>query len=139
MEAVGNAHRIAPVACGCALVAAAAVVALNDPAAPGSWFPPCVFHRATGLWCPGCGLTRAAHALLTGHPLQALGYNLFAPLVFVAIGLSWLTWTRQAFGRPMVNPIMRLSSRAHTGLIVAIVVFGVVRNIPAAPFRGLAP
>jgi hypothetical protein len=39
----------------------------------------------------------------------------------------------------MVNPIMRLSSRAHTGLIVAIVVFGVVRNIPAAPFRGLAP
>ena len=102
-------------------VGAAVVVALNDPAAPGSWFPPCLFHRTTGLWCPGCGLTRAAHALLNGHPVQAVGYNLFAPLVFLAIGLSWLTWTRQAFGRPMANPIMRLPSRAHTGLIVAIV------------------
>ena len=135
----GLGQRIGTLACGCGLAAAAVVVALNDPAAPGSWFPPCLFHRTTGLWCPGCGLTRAAHALLNGHPVQAVGYNLFAPLVFLAIGLSWLTWTRQAFGRPMANPIMRLPSRAHTGLIVAIVAFGVMRNIPVAPFRALAP
>jgi len=34
---------------------------------------------------------------------------------------------------------MRLPSRVHTGLIVAIVAFGVMRNIPVAPFRALAP
>ena len=60
-------RRIAPIAGGAAVVAGAVLVATNDPAAPGSHFPACAFHSATGLWCPGCGLTRGLHALLDGH------------------------------------------------------------------------
>ena len=43
------------------------------------------FRALTGVWCPGCGLTRGVHALLNGHPLQAMGYNVFTPIVVVLI------------------------------------------------------
>ena len=32
----------------------------------------CVFKRTVGLYCPGCGGTRAVKALLSGHPLLSL-------------------------------------------------------------------
>lgn len=39
---------------------------------------PCLFHLLTGLYCPGCGGTRAVKYLLTGHPVLSLCYH---PLV----------------------------------------------------------
>ena len=132
-------HRMMPLCCGAAMAGAAAVVALNDPAAPGNHFPGCVFHATTGLWCPGCGLTRGFHQLLTGHPLAALGENLFVPVVLVGIVASWWGWTRSTWGRtPRQWPAWATRS-LHTVMPVALVVYGVLRNIPAAPFRALAP
>ena len=46
-----------------------------------SALPPCPFRAMTGIACPGCGTTRAAHAVLEGHLLDALRFN---PLIFVA-------------------------------------------------------
>lgn len=131
--------RVAAVACGCALAGAAVYTALNDPGAPGSRFIPCAFHRATGLWCPGCGLTRGTHALLNGHPLAALGYNLFTPLALVGIVLAWAVWALRCWGRDVRNPVDRLPTRWSTVLLIVVVAYGVVRNIPLAPFRVLAP
>lgn len=37
--------------------------------------PPCLFYRLTGLYCPGCGGTRAWIALLHGRFLQSLIYH----------------------------------------------------------------
>ncbi|MCR5396128.1 MAG: DUF2752 domain-containing protein [Lachnospiraceae bacterium] len=39
---------------------------------------PCIFHAVTGLYCPGCGGTRAVLLLLHGHPLLSFIYH---PLV----------------------------------------------------------
>jgi hypothetical protein len=39
--------------------------------------PPCVFHAATGYDCPGCGGSRAVHALLSGHPVKSALYHPF--------------------------------------------------------------
>ena len=36
---------------------------------------PCLFHMITGLYCPGCGGTRAALALLRGQVVKSLLYN----------------------------------------------------------------
>ena len=132
-------QRVVPVACGCALVGAAAIVALNDPSAQGSHFPACQFHAITGLWCPGCGLTRGFHQLLTGHPLSAMGYNVFVPIVLVAVIGSWWGWVRTSWGQP--DRVWPEWTRRWitTGMPIALVAYGVLRNIPAAPFRSLAP
>lgn len=132
-------ERWMPVACGCVLAGAAAVVALNDPAAPGSRFPACQFHAVTGLWCPGCGLTRGFHQLLTGHPLAALSYNVFVPIVLVAVVGSWWGWTRASWGRSERIWPSWVRQRAGLVMTVAMVAYAVLRNIPAAPFDALAP
>ncbi|TMI88752.1 MAG: DUF2752 domain-containing protein, partial [Bacteroidetes bacterium] len=38
--------------------------------------PKCFFHELTGFYCPGCGVQRSFHALLNGHILTAIDYNL---------------------------------------------------------------
>ncbi|MDY6351438.1 MAG: DUF2752 domain-containing protein [Lachnospiraceae bacterium] len=44
----------------------------------------CIFHEVTGLYCPGCGGTRALGFLLHGHPLLSLWYH---PLVIYGVFL----------------------------------------------------
>src|SRR5262245_59462168 len=42
-------------------------VAIVDPnTQSSSFYPACTFKQLTGLDCPGCGLTRAMHSLMTG-------------------------------------------------------------------------
>ena len=52
----------------------AGMVFFFNPAAY-SFYPVCLFHRLTGLNCPGCGGTRALYALLHGHFAAALRDN----------------------------------------------------------------
>jgi hypothetical protein len=133
------AARALPVACCAALAGAAAVVARNDPAAPGSHFPGCVFRNATGLWCPGCGLTRGVHALLNGHLGQSLSSNVFTPLAVVAVVVVMVSWLRTSWGRPALRLPAGVQRVVMVAAPVAVLLYGVLRNIPAAPFRSLAP
>lgn len=49
--------------------------------------PPCILHHFTGLYCPGCGGTRAFIALAHGQFLKSLYYH---PLVlYVAVCFTW--------------------------------------------------
>lgn len=47
-----------------------------------SFLPSCVFHSMTGLYCPGCGGTRAVLELMKGHLLQSLWYH---PIVLYVV------------------------------------------------------
>jgi hypothetical protein len=134
------------VACGCALAGAALVVAVNDPSDPGSRFPACTFHQLTGLWCPGCGMTRATHHLLHGDVAAAMGSNLFTPLVLLAMVATWWAWTRRSFGMApghvtgaLERAKERMSARWGAALIGAMVLYAVLRNLPVTPFDALAP
>jgi len=108
-------------------VGAVAYTAALDPSTQG-WFPGCPIRAATGLWCPGCGLTRAAHHLLRGDLVTALEYNvLIVPLVVVAAvaAARWLL-TRHTRER-------RRGTWPMTPVVVTIAVLlahGVVRNLP---------
>lgn len=67
------------------LAAAAAQVALVSAGLPG-W--PCLLKAATGIPCPGCGLSRAAAALVGGDLHASLRTHAFAPLVVLALALT---------------------------------------------------
>jgi hypothetical protein len=107
--------------------AVAAALFAFDPARV-SIFPPCVFHRLTGLWCPGCGTTRALHQLVHGNLTAAFHLN--------PLAISMLPVAGYLVARGDSRALKPVWIWALLGVIVA---FGVLRNIPAYPFTLLAP
>jgi hypothetical protein len=114
-------------ATGAALAAACAYVAAVDPNT-STLFPQCPLHAATGLDCPGCGATRATHALLHGDLTGALDHNALFVLALPLILLAMVNWFLRAAGRD-VRPI-RWSNWMTWVALVAVLGFFLVRNLP---------
>lgn len=53
--------------------------------------PGCVLYTYFGLYCPGCGGTRAVISLLHGHPLKSLWYHPLVPYSAFLYGAFMLT------------------------------------------------
>lgn len=101
--------------------------------------PMCGFHAATGLHCPGCGAVRATHELLHGRWESAWSYNALWVLVS-PLALYWAASSGRSAACGRRLPLDLLAKRWFFGLVVAAaVVFGVLRNLPWAPFCHLAP
>lgn len=91
------------------------------------FYPYCLFHKTTGLLCPGCGSLRAAHQLLHGNLLAAFKLN---PLLTIA--LPFIGWwviasvirrrQRQTLPQPLTGKWLWLT-------ICLIIIFGIVRNL----------
>ncbi len=124
------------VALGLVLLAGA-VLFVFDPARSG-FYPPCLFHATTGLYCPGCGGLRGLHALLHGHWLAALRFNFLAYGLGPLLGVLGLwAWSRHGRGRPWATCWTKpWIPWALGGLVIG---FGILRNVPVAPFTLLAP
>lgn len=54
---------------------------------------PCVFRRLSGIYCPGCGGTRAVRALLGGHFFLCLYFHPFVFYCFVMYVIFMLSHT----------------------------------------------
>lgn len=103
------------------------------------WLPGCLFHNLTGLHCPGCGMTRAAHATLHGRLGEAFRYNplgmILLPLACIGVGIEVIGWVR---GKPL--PFRLNVGTVGAWIIVWLVVgFWLLRNIPHWPFTLLSP
>ena len=99
----------------------------------------CPFKIVTGLPCPGCGMTRAAHATLQGRLVDAFRFNpvgmILLPVASVGLGIEALNWVRK---KPLPFR-MKIGARAVWFLVGIIIGFGILRNIPLWPFTQLAP
>lgn len=92
-------------------------------------YPHCLFHDLTGLYCPGCGSTRALYQLLHGHLLNALHDNVTAVL---AIPFFIYAAIRK-------EPLSQIHPIWIWAIFYSIVIFTILRNIPLFPFTCLAP
>ncbi|MBB5931814.1 DUF2752 domain-containing protein [Streptomyces echinatus] len=99
-----------------------------DPNEPGH-YPVCPLYRLTGLYCPGCGGLRSAHALVHGDLLTALRDNAAGVAACLGLAVLWaLRTVRTARGRPPRT----VPGPAHLWTVGALLlVFTVVRNLPA--------
>ncbi|MEV5165863.1 DUF2752 domain-containing protein [Streptomyces werraensis] len=124
----GRAARLAaPAGLLAAVAAAFAYVAAVDPNEPGH-YPVCPLLGLTGLYCPGCGGLRSAHAVAHGDLAAALQANAPAVLGYAAFAVLWTLWViRAARGQPMrLDPPPAVLWSAG-GLLLA---FTVLRNTP---------
>lgn len=84
---------------------------------------PCLFHRITGLFCPGCGGTRAFTALLQGHFISCFLYHPFVFYCFVMYVLFMASHTLEKKA-PCRSPFARgLSFRisyVYLGIVIIL-------------------
>jgi len=112
------------------------ILFLYNPSQAG-FYPFCLFHRTTGLLCPGCGTLRAMHQLLHGHFAAAFRFN--ALFVCSLPLLSWLAirlFLSQVRHQPSPFPIRPVWLWCGLAVLIA---FGILRNLPFAQLTRLAP
>ncbi|WP_330238395.1 DUF2752 domain-containing protein [Streptomyces sp. NBC_00525] len=110
-----------------AVIGAFGYVATVDPNQPGH-YPVCPLLRFTGIYCPGCGGLRSAHAFAHGDLAAAFGANALAVAGYAIFAVLWAVWlVREVRGKPL-----RIGLRpVHWWAIGALLlVFTLVRNLP---------
>lgn len=112
-------------------------IALKDPRTHGLGVL-CPSRRFLGIYCPGCGTTRATYDLLHGEFARAFRSNplfviLGAPLVAVFIGsLGWTVLRAERLA-------LRVPQWLALAAVALLLVYGIARNIPIAAFDPLRP
>ncbi|NLX76340.1 MAG: DUF2752 domain-containing protein [Clostridiaceae bacterium] len=105
--------------------------------------PPCSLRYLTGLYCPGCGMTRALHAAFHLRFAEAFSYNLLWPLIVIFISVVLYIWVfllvtgKNPFTR--FDELFKNRSSILYIVIVLFFAFWILRNIPIYPFTLLAP
>lgn len=97
---------------------------------------PCLFHKITGFYCPGCGISRMCMALLELDFRAAFGYNAAVMILLpaaIVFGLrETVCWLRTGhFSETGAERAAQILA------VILLVLFGILRNIPAFSF--LAP
>lgn len=118
-------------------IAGLLLIALKDPRTHGLGVL-CPSRRFLGIYCPGCGTTRATYDLLHGEFARAFRSNplfviLGAPLA--AVFTASLGWTVLRAERIA----LRVPHWLALAAIALLIAYGVARNIPIGAFEPLRP
>ncbi|MFG2644218.1 DUF2752 domain-containing protein [Streptomyces sp. NPDC048370] len=117
----------APLGTLAGVAAAFAYVAAVDPNEPGH-YPVCPLLRFTGLYCPGCGGLRSAHAFVHGELATAFGANALAVLGYGLFAVVMAVWLIRAVRAVPMR--VAISPAWWWGIGAVLALFTVVRNLP---------
>jgi hypothetical protein len=126
----------APLGVAAAAVLACTVVWWADPTTPGGPIPVCPTKLLLGIDCPGCGSTRMLYSLLHGNLLAAVKFNALALATLVLLVWAYAAWV---YGRVVGRRIWSWQHHrwAPPVILVLVVAWSVVRNLPFGPFPAL--
>lgn len=100
---------------------------------------PCIIKLLTGLYCPGCGAGRACFSILHGKFFDAFCYNpllvILLPFAGGYIAAREIDWA--VTGGNHIDG--KISIKLLLAVLIIILVYGILRNIPVFPFSLLAP
>ncbi len=89
-------------------------------------FIPCIFHELTGLYCPGCGITRCLIAIIKLDFMQAFRYNM---LVFILLPIFTFIGIKKYYCWLLNKQCILFSNRFYITLAIITILFGILRNI----------
>lgn len=93
----------------------------------------CPIKELTGLYCPGCGITRMLTSILQLDFYQAFRYN---PLIFISLPVFIFFIIEYIITKkePLYN---RIPTKIWIAIIIIFIIYGLLRNFPLFDF--LAP
>ncbi|MBT9776273.1 DUF2752 domain-containing protein [Clostridium sp. MCC353] len=98
---------------------------------------PCLFHLITGLYCPGCGGTRAALYLFQGKVLKSAWYH---PLVVYMAVIGSLEFITFVISKVRKKPQLYLGHLVtFTNIGVVIVILNMIVKNYMLLFMGIDP
>lgn len=88
---------------------------------------PCLFHEITGLYCPGCGITRLVFSLLELDFYHAFQAN---PLIFILLIIAGIYFLLKIILNKFFQINITIPNYVYYILLVVVILFGILRNIP---------
>lgn len=91
---------------------------------------PCIFHKLTNFYCPGCGMTRAFISLIRLNLYQAFRYNMLV-IIYIPFFIIY------GINKYILKNKYKIPRFIFYILLVITILFAILRNIPNFSF--LAP
>ena len=85
----------------------------------------CMFYRMSGLYCPGCGGTRAARALFAGDIVASFKYHPLVPLAAVLGAWFMISQTLERISKGKIRIAMHFRE-VYIWIVLAIILINVL-------------
>ena len=99
---------------------------------------PCMFHQITGLYCPGCGVSRMCLALFRLDFVSAFRANA-AIFLLLPAGLAIAIQTAVRYVKTGNGRLTRFQTWILAGMTVILLLFGILRNLPGFTWMQTMP
>ena len=82
--------------------------------------PPCAFHELTGLYCPGCGGTRAVRFLVRGNIEKSFIYNPVVLYTVIATFIFFFFVVKYKIGGRHLNKDKLILPMLYIGVFIIV-------------------
>ena len=92
---------------------------------------PCLFHKITNLYCPGCGVTRMIDEIIHLNFKSAFSYNAYAFILFI-LSIVYLIISITIY--IVFKRFIKIPKQVAYVLIMLAIIFTILRNLPYFEF-----